>query len=196
MAGYSGIRDAVASLVALLKSHITDSGEAGLATVPILTMSPHEAEVANRASGVAVWLHRVDVQADLVNRRPPRPDPDHERRRPLPVDLLVHVVPLNSEAAVAHLLLGRVFQVVHDHPRWTGTALAGSLASSGTVLTAGLELPTPYELNLLWGTQQAYSRPGVAVRLGGLSIDTHLDATTSARVLTATTNIAELVAQP
>jgi len=191
MAGYSAIRDAVASLAALLKSHITDSGEAGLSGVSILLMSPREAEIANKATGVAVWLHRTEVQADLVNQRAPRPDPDHELHRPLPVDLVIDVVPLHGDAATAQLLLGRVFQVLNDHRRWTGTMLAGDLAASGTVLTVALEFPTLYDLNLLWSGQQTHVRPGVALRLTGLSIDTHLDARTSSRVLSAKAGLAQ-----
>lgn len=194
MAGYGAIRDAVDSLAVLLRAHITGSGEAGLAGVPVRVSSPREAELANIANAVVVWLHRVEVQADLLNRTPPRPDARHELRRPLPLELAVQIVPLNSDAATAQLLLGRVFQVLHDHPRLAGSDLAGNdLAASGTVLMLGLGLPTTYDLNLLWSSQQTHARPGAAVAITGLVVDTHLDPRQGAPVLEAAAGIAQVL---
>lgn len=193
MAGYGGIRDALESLASVMRSHITDSGEAGLAGVPVRVNSPREVEQANVSNAVAVWLHRIDIQPDLVNIAPTRPDPDHESRRPLPVELAVQVVPMNSDGATAQLLLGRVLQVVHDHRRLTGTLLAGALNASGTVLTLTPEFPGAYELNLVWAGQQATQRPGAGVRITGLSIDSHLDTRASAPVLTATAALGQIV---
>jgi Pvc16 N-terminal domain len=193
MVGYGGIRDAVESLSALLRAHITNSGEAGLSGVPVRIGSPREIELANVANAVAVWLHRVDIQADLINRNPPRPDPDHEFRRPLPVELAIQVVPLNSDASTALLLLGRVFQVLSDHRRLAGSDLSGSLATSGTVLLVALGLPGVYDLNLLWAGQQTITRPGVAVTLSGLVVDSHLDPVAGSRVMDAAAGIAQIV---
>ena len=193
MVGYGGIRDAVESLAALLRAHITNSGEAGLSGVPVRIGSPREIELANVANAVAVWLHRVDIQADLINRNPPRPDPDHELRRPLPVELAIQVVPLNSDASTALLLLGRVFQVLSDHRRLAGTDLSGSLATAGTVLLVALGLPGAYDLNLLWAGQQTTARPGVAVTLSGLVLDSHLDPLSGSRVVDASAHIAQIV---
>jgi len=193
MAGYGAIRDAMESLAALLRAHITNSGEAGLAGVPVRVNSPREVELANVSSAVAVWLHRVDVAADLLNATPPRPSSDRESHRPLPVELAVSVVPINGEAAVANLLLGRVLQVLSDHRRLTGAQLAGTLASSGTVLTLGLDLHGAYELNLLWSGQQTNARPSVGLRVAGVVIDSHLDDLASAPVLDATIPLAQIV---
>lgn len=193
MAGYGAIRDAIETLAALLRAHVTDSGEAGLAGVPVRVNSPREVEDANVANAVAVWLHRVDLQADRVNATPPRPDPNRELRRPLPVELAVCVVPLNSDAPTAQLLLGRVYQVVWDHRRLAGTQLAGDLAASGTVLTLGLDLPGAYDLNLIWAGQQTSQRPAVAVRIAGVSIDSHLDAFSSTPVLDVRAPLAQIV---
>lgn len=175
MAGYGAVRDAVESLAALLRAHITNSGEAGISGVPVRVNSPREIELENVANAVAVWLHRVDVQSDLLNRTPPRTDPGVLARRPLPVELAVEVVPMNSDASTAHLLLGRVFQVLNDHRRLAGSDLSGSLGATGTVLMLGLGMPASYDLNLLWSSQQTNARPGAWVTVTGLVIDSHLD---------------------
>jgi len=193
MAGYGGIRDAIESLASLLRAHITNSGEAGLSGVPVRVNSPREVEQANVANAVAVWLHRVDVQADLLNRTPPRPDPGRLSHRALPVELAVQVVALNSDSGTAQLLLGRIFQVLNDHRRLAGADLSGSLATSGTVLMLGLDMPGSYDLNLLWAGQQTNTRPGAAVTITGLAIDSHLDPDASAPVLDVSAGLAQIV---
>lgn len=193
MAGYAAIRDAIDSIAALLRAHITDSGEAGLSGTPVRVNTPREVELANVANAVAVWLHHVTVQPDRVNAAPPRPAPGRELRRPVPVELAVCVVPINGDGATAHLLLGRVFQVLADHARLAGGALSGSLAASGATLTIALDPLGSYETNLLWAGQQTHQRPGVAVRISGVTIDSHLDALASAPVLHATAPLAQIV---
>ncbi len=193
MAGFGAIRDAMDSIAVLLRAHITDSGEAGLAGVPVRVNSPREVEQANVANAVAVWLHRVEVQADKLNAVPARPNPTREPHRPTPVELALVVVPMNSDAPTAQLLLGRVIQVLSDHRRLVGTQLAGTLAASGTVLTLGLDLPGPYELSLLWSGQQTVQRPGVGVRVAGVVIDSHLDDLASHPVLDVRAPLAQIV---
>ncbi len=193
MAGYGAVRDAMETLASLLRAHVTNSGEAGLAGVPVRVNSPREVELANVSNAVAVWLHRVDIQPDLVNAAPTRPDPDHEARRPLPVELVVQVVPMNSDAGTAQLLLGRVLQVVHDHRRLAGADLAGSLSATRTVLKLGLELHGAYDLNLLWGGQQTTQRPGAGVRITGVTLDSHLDPLVGSPVITATAPTGQIV---
>jgi hypothetical protein len=193
MAGYGAIRDALESLASLLRAHITDSGEAGLQGVPIRVNSPREVEQANVANAVAVWLHRVDVQADMINRTPPRPEPGLLPRHPVPVELAVQIVPMNSDAGTAHLLLGRVFQIMNDHRRIAGADLSGSLAASGTVLTLGLGIPGSYDLNLVWSGQQTTIRPGAWITMTGLVIDSHLDPVASAPVIDVSAGLGQIV---
>lgn len=193
MAGYGAIRDAIESLAVLLRAHITNSGEAGLQGVPVRVNSPREVEQANVANAVAVWLHRVDVQADLLNRTPPRPDPGVLPHRPLPIELAVQIVPMNSDAGTAQLLLGRVFQIMNDHRRLAGADLSGSLATSGTVLTLGLGIPGTYDLNLVWSGLQTTMRPGASITMAGLVIDSHLDPVASAPVIDLSAGLSQIV---
>lgn len=193
MAGYGAVRDAVESLAALLRAHITNSPEAGISGIPVRVNSPREIELENVANAVAVWLHRVDVQADLLNRTPPRSDPGQLTHRPLPVELAVEVVPMNADAGTAHLLLGRVFQVLNDHRRLAGSDLSGSLGTTGTVLMLGLGMPASYDLNLLWAGQQTNARPGAWVTVTGLVIDSHLDPIPCAPVLEIAGDVAQIV---
>jgi hypothetical protein len=194
MADYTGVRDAVTSMANLLARHITTSGEPVLTGVPVSMLSPHELELENTANAVSVWLHRVQVQPDLLNAAPPRPDPDHELVRPTPLELVCHVTALHPDAPTRMLLLGRIVQVVADHSRLAGADLAGGLLGSGTVLLLDLQSLSQYDLSLVWGTVHTAARPGVGVRISGLAIDTHLTPRDTTRVLSASSRLDQVVA--
>jgi hypothetical protein len=181
---YPAIRDAVLSVRDLLRRHITNTAEPGLTGVDIDLRGPRELELANVDSSVSLWLHRVESQPDLLNRQPARPDLNHELHIQTPVELCLHVTPINSDAGVRLLLAGRVAQVLTDHRRLTGANLVGSLAGSSTVLMLGMDQLGAYELNLLWSSQQTYLRPGIGLRVQGVVIDSHLPPMSSAPVLT------------
>jgi len=193
MPDYPAIRDALLTVVNLLRQHITMSGDPGLNGVPIDLRAPRELELANVATAVSLWLHRVESQPDLLNQLPPRPDDGHELHLRTSVELCVHVTPLHPDAATRLLLLGRVAQILTDHRRLHGADLVGSLAGTATVLLLGMEPLGAYELNLLWGSQQTYMRAGVALRVQGVSVDSHLPPTMSPRVMMTTAAADQIV---
>ncbi|GGL14730.1 Pvc16 family protein [Nocardia jinanensis] len=196
MAGYTAVRDALGSVVTLLERHITQSGETGLSGVPVSTLSPRELELVPTTTGVSVWLHRIDVQPDLVNRCAPRPAPDRMLHRPTPVELLIHITPLDPAGPVRALMLGRIVQVLSDHSRLAGADLVGGLAGSSTSLLLGVDTLGQYDLSLLWGTLHTHMRPGVALRVNGLVIDTHFTSQDSSRVLSSTSVVEQITEVP
>lgn len=193
MVGYAGVRDAVESLVALLRAHITNSAEAGLSGVPVRADSPRELELLNVASAVSVWLHAVDVDADLVNRPATRPAPDQSNWRPLPLRLGVAVTPLNPDVSTRLLLLGRVAQVLDGHRSLTGALLVGDLASSGLTLRLTPDAASGYERAQLWSTQQTFARTTCCYHVSGLQLDPHHTPQRSPVVLAASARLSEIV---
>jgi len=190
---YTAIRDAVLSVRDLLRRHITDTVEPGLQGVPIDLRGPRELELSNVDAAVSLWLHRVESQPDLLNRPPPRSDTSHEFHMQTPVELCLHVTPINNDAGTRLLLTGRIAQIFTDHRRLSGADLVGSLAGSTTTLQLGMEQLGAYELNLLWSSQHTYLRAGIGLRVEGVVIDSHLPPMSSARVLTAATSIDDVV---
>jgi hypothetical protein len=193
MGDFNAVRDAMKSVVALLERHITSSAEAGLAGVPVSQLSPRELELVPTTTAVSVWLHRIDVQPDLVNYPAPRPAGDQEVHRPTPVELLVLVTPLDSDGPTRALLLGRILQVLSDHRLLTSPNLVGGLAGTDTRLLLGLDSMSQYDLSLLWGTLHTHLRTGVALRINGLVIDSHLAPRDSSRVLSSSSNVRQIV---
>lgn len=193
MVDYPAVRDAVLTVSDLLRRHITLTNEPGLSGVQIDLRSPRELELATVTSVVSLWLQRVESQPDLLNRTPPRPDPGHELHTATPLDLCLHVTPMNDDAGTRLLLLGRVAQVLTDHRRLSGADLNGSLAGSGTVLNVAMEQLGAYELNLLWASQGTYQRAGIGMRVQGVVVDSHLAPMASAPVLFAIAGVDQIV---
>jgi len=193
MADYTAVRDAVATVADLLERHITDSSDPVLTGIPVSTRSPRELEIDLITVAVSVWLYRLDTQPDLINRTPPRPDPGHSRRRPVPVELGLLVAPVHTDGLVQAQLLGRALQVLADHATLAGNELSGSLAGSSDPVRLTIDRPSPYDLSLVWGTLHTHMRPSVLVRVSGVVIDTHLADEDSHRVLTSELTVDQIV---
>lgn len=193
MADYTAVRDAVASVADLLEEHITASSDLALNGTPISTRSPRELEVDKVTTAVSVWLHRVDVQPDLINRTRPPTDPEHTQHRPLPVELAVLVTPIHTDGPAQMLLLGRCLQVLADHAVLTGNQLSGSLLGSADPLRLTIDRPSAYDLSLVWGTLHTHLRPCAELRVAGVVIDTHLADEDTHRVLTSAATAHQVV---
>lgn len=196
MGDYTSVRDAVASVAALLEQHITVSGDLALAGTLVSTRSPRELEIDKITVAISVWLHRVDTQPDLLNRNPPRPDPDHTLHRPTPVELSLLVTPIHTDGLAQLHLLGRTLQVLSDHRTLVGAQLAGALAGSPDPLRLSLDRPSQYDLSLVWGSLHTHLRPSLTVRVAGVVIDTHLAAETADRVLRSSIAADQIVGVP
>jgi hypothetical protein len=194
VADFTSVRDAVESLRRLLRAHITDSGEPGIGGVAIELGSPRELEIAAVSDVVSLWMHRVEMQPDLLNRAPERPTRETERARPVPVELCLEITPLHSDPGTQLLLVGRVLQILFDHRVLAGSDLAGSLAGTDAELRITIDQLGAYELNLFWSALSTYQRSSVAVRVNGLTVDSHLDDRVTAPVLVRSGQVGELVA--
>lgn len=193
MADYTAVRDAVMSVQDLLTTHITSSADAGIGGVPIDLRSPRQLEIDTVDGVLSLWLHRVNLQPDRLNQPPARPSAGLERRRPAPVDLHLLVTPIVSVASTELLLVGRITQVLFDHRTLSGSALGGVLAATSTELRLAIEQLTAYETNLAWSSLHTHQRPTTAVRVTGLTIDSHLDDLAHQRVLASSSTASELV---
>jgi Pvc16 N-terminal domain len=189
---YTVLRAASETLRLLLDTHITSSSEAGLAGVPIDLHSPSQLEHDNVDTAVSVWMYRVSVQPDLLNAPVTRSD-DALVHNPLPLELSYLVTALHPDAKTQLQITGRVLQVIHDHPRLRGLALADDLAGSAEELHLSLEATTLSESSNLWYSLQSPFRLAVPLRLQAVAIDSHLPPVSAPPVLVRTGNTDEIV---
>jgi hypothetical protein len=196
MADFTSVRDAVDSLRLLLRQHITLSAEPGISGVEVELASPRELELLTTVDVISLWMHRVELQPDVLNRSPDRPTATTERPAPVPVELCVEVTPLHSDGGTQLLLIGRILQVVSEHRVLAGSDLVGSLAGTATQLRVTVDQLGAYELNMLWSSLQTHQRSGVGLRVNGLAIDSHHDDRAAEPVLIKTAHVGELVESP
>jgi hypothetical protein len=194
MADFTSVRDAVDSLRLLLRQHITLSAEPGIGGVEVELGSPRELELVPAADVISLWLHRVELQPDVLNRSPDRPTAATERPAPVPVELCVQATPLHSDGGTQLLLVGRILQVVSDHRVLAGSDLVGSLAGTATQLRVTVDQLGAYELNMLWSALQTHQRSSVGLRVNGLAVDSHHDDRATEPVVLKTGHVSELVA--
>jgi Pvc16 N-terminal domain len=193
MTDYTAVRACSATLRALLNDHITATAEPGLAGVPIDLRSPRELEQANVDTAVSLWLYRIVIDPDVINRQPARPTADVRLVHPTPVELCYLVTPLHPTSLDEHTLLGRIVQVLHDHAKLAGSQLRDSLATTSTVLRLSFDITTVADTNNLWWSLQSQHRVAVACHVDGVVLDSHMPAASGAPVLTRQTTHTQIV---
>ncbi len=193
MTDYTAVRACSATLRDLLRDHITATTEPGLNGVQIDLRSPRELEQANVNTAVSVWLYRIVVDPDTINRRPARPTADVVLVHPTPVELCYLITPLHPTTLDEHSLLGRIVQVLHDHAKLAGSQLRDSLAGTSSVLRLSFDITTVADTNNLWWSLQSQHRVAVALHVDGVVIDSHLPAVSGPPVLTRQTTHTQIV---
>ena len=101
--------------------------------------------------GVSLWLYRVVRDEYLTNQPPVRTAPREQRRTPLPVLLHYLVTPLmGDDSETEQQLLGKVLQVLYDHPILRGADLRGGLDPLTVELRVTLETLSLEEITRVW----------------------------------------------
>lgn len=149
---YTAIRGVTFSLRDLLQENITNSTDPDLSGVPIDLRSPKEMREANQnqaPQGVSLWLYRTVRHGHTLNKPQQRIAPNQVRRNSLPMDLYFLVTPLAANPDDEQLLLGKVLEVLNDHPTLRGPLLHQSL-DVGEEFRVTLEPLTLEELTRVW----------------------------------------------
>jgi hypothetical protein len=128
--------------------------------------SPAEMSDAN-LEGLSLWLYEVRRDEQLLNAPPRRVRPDQLEPTPLPLRLHYLATPIinnggdTSDPDIGpreeQLILGKVLQLFHTHPRLTGTDLSDTLIGSSSELAVRLEsLPLEDVARVWWALQRPY----------------------------------------
>jgi len=101
--------------------------------------------------GVSLWLYRVVRDEFLTNQPPERIRPNEQRRTPLPVRLHYLVTPLmDDDPETEQQVLGKILQVLYDHPVLRGVDLQGGLNPATVELRVFLETLSLEEITRVW----------------------------------------------
>jgi len=146
MSAYSAIKGSSQTLQTFLQAAVNAEFGGGGPTVSLKT--PKEMR-SNR--GVSLWLYRVVRDEFLTNQPPERTGPREQRRTPLPVLLHYLVTPLmEDDSETEQQLLGKVLQVLYDHPILRGSDLQGGLDPATVELRVTLETLSLEEITRVW----------------------------------------------
>jgi hypothetical protein len=125
--------------------------------------TPDEMEHAN-VQGISVWLYRIERDDQRLNAPPTRPTPTSLLPTPLPLRLHYLLTPIVQIDDAFPLispgreqeLLGKVLQLMYEHPILRGADLKDTLTGSDQRIVMRLEPMSLEEITRVW---QALARP-------------------------------------
>ena len=129
-----------------------DSSTGG--TMIVSLNSPRELS-GNNQQGLSVWLYRVERDPERLNAPPERISYNQLRRHPLPLRLhylVTPIVDLNQEDSpqTEQEILGKVLQVLNDHPTLRGADLQSDFTGTNIELQVRLEPHNLEEISRLF----------------------------------------------
>lgn len=146
----------------------------GGGTMRVLLNTP--AEMTGARSGLSVWLYRITRDETALNRPPERVGPTTLRPAPLPVRLHYLITPItgvdaDDATATEQVILGKVLQVLHDHPQFSGADLKDDFEGTRAVVTARFESLTVDEMARVWDALQRPYRTSVSYEVTVVDIE-------------------------
>ena len=122
--------------------------------VSVSLKSPRDL-TAQQFQGLSVWLYRIEADAALRNRKPPRGDGESMQVYGLPLRLHYVITPIvrtgePSGAEIQQTLLGKALQALNDHPVFAGQDLKGAFGGTATEFRVQLESLSLEEIMRVW----------------------------------------------
>lgn len=161
---YQAISATTATLLALLEENFAAdplfagffAAGGGGGNRVVSPRTPREMEQA-QDTGLSVWLYQIARDPELLNRPRERIAADSLSRRPLPLRLHYLLTPVvqeteagDNDPGMEQLIIGKVLQIFHDHPKLSGVQLRGSLIGTGTSVRVRLEPLDLEEITRVW----------------------------------------------
>jgi len=158
----------------------------GGGTMQVSLNNPEEMSDGNR-QGVSVWLYRVNRDPDTLNHSMTRLSSTQLRYPPMPMQLHYLVTPMVESAAqksaqTEQMILGKVIQALHDHPRFHGADLSGDFAGTEVDLHVRLEPMSLEEITRVWSALDRRYQLSVSYEVTLVDIDSmRVESTTTVR---------------
>jgi len=155
----------------------------------VVSLSTPEEMTENAVEGLSVWLYRVVRDDERLNDPPTRLGRGQTRKTPLPLRLHYLVTPTVATttptgAETEQTILGKVLQVLYDHPLLSGADLQGDLSGTLVQLTARLESMSLEDITKVWYALERSYELSVSYEVTVVYIDSELmESVTPVKVL-------------
>jgi hypothetical protein len=145
----------------------------------VVSLSTPEEMTNNTQEGLSVWLYRITRDDERLNAPPLRLGPGQTRKTPLPLRLHYLITPTVAAdnatgAETEQTILGKVLQVLYDHPTLSGADLLGDLSGTALQLTARLESMSLEEITKVWYALERSYELSVSYEVTVVYIDSEL----------------------
>jgi hypothetical protein len=154
MSDYKVLAEVGQSLINVLWEEIkNDPSLVALISDPSLISLESPAEHQENSSDPAllsVYLYRITEDPYMKNRVAVEGNGGKIRKAPMSLDLFYLITPLLKAPRDQQIVLGKILQVLYDHPTLEGTDLAGSLATSGELVRVVFNAVPLQEVSWVW----------------------------------------------
>ena len=154
MSDYKVLAEVGQSLINVLWEEIkNDPSLVALISDPSLISLESPAEHQENSSDPAllsVYLYRITEDPYMKNRVAVEGNGGKIRKPPMSLDLFYLITPLLKAPRDQQIVLGKLLQVLYDHPTLEGTDLAGSLATSGELVRVVFNAVPLQEVSWVW----------------------------------------------
>lgn len=180
---YTALRDTSQTLSKFLERRFqADANLTTLFNVGGLVVSlntPQEMKERPPEIGLSAWLYRVRRDEDRLNDPPDRVGWDQIQEPPLPLRLHYLMTPITDEkqsgsSEVEQLILGKVLQTFHSHPKIRGADLQGNFIGTDIELTVRLEPMNLEEITRIWEALEGSYQLSVSYEVSVVNIEAEL----------------------
>lgn len=166
---YTWVRATTVTMTELLQEHFEADVNLGAVfnpalggTMAVSASTPQEMN-ENSIIGLSVWLYQIARDDQLLNHPPRRIGFDQVERRRLPLRLHYLMTPIvdgigtGTGPQMEQAIIGKVLQILHDHPLLSGADLRDDLVGSGVEIAVRLEPLALEEVTRVWDAlEQSY----------------------------------------
>lgn len=157
----------------------------------VVSLNTPKEMIDRTGEGLSVWLYRVIRDEERLNAPPFRRDFTSLERAPLPVRLHYLITPIvNTTNAVAgpeteQVILGKVMQILHDHPTFRGADLQDDYIGTEVELNVRLESLNLEEITRVWDALEGSYQLSISYEVSVVNIESEIEPEKVAPVIVA-----------
>jgi hypothetical protein len=145
----------------------------------VVSLSTPQEMTEQPAEGLSIWLYRVVRDDQRLNDPIERLSPSQLHPPPLPVRLHYLITPVTrgnvGNPETAHLILGKVLQILHSHPVLRGADLQAEFLGTEVELKVRLEPMSLEEITRVWEALEGSYQLSVSYEVSVVDIASELE---------------------